>query len=71
MTTKLISEEVLDFDRGYLTKSPCRNCSLKNQLPECSNNCQQLIQLQRILSGTISCSNDISECEAYSISIRN
>ena len=67
MAAKPIKEEVLAFDSSYLTKSPCRNCSLKNQLPECSNNCEKLIQLQRILSDIVSCSNDISEFETYSI----
>ena len=71
MEAKLIREKVLDVDSGLIIKSPCRNCSLKNQLPECSDNCKIIIQLQKILADTISCSNDISEFETYSISTRN
>ena len=69
MTEKLTKEEVLNYDSCYITKSPCKNCSQKIKLPECSNNCKTLTQLQRILSNTISCSNDISEFELHSISI--
>ena len=71
MEAKLIKEKVLDYNSGYLTKSPCRSCSLKNRLPDCSDNCKKLIQLQRILAGTISSANtkDISEFEKCSISI--
>ena len=68
MAAKLIREKKFDLDSGYITKSPCRNCSLKNQLPECSNNCKKLIQLQRLLTGTVSCSNNLSEYETYSLS---
>ena len=71
MTDKPAREEVLSFDSSYITKSPCRNCPQKVRLPECSHDCETLIQLQRILSETISCSNDISEFETYFISTRN
>jgi len=71
MTVKQTREEVLSFDSSYVTKSPCRNCPKKTRLPECSHDCKTLIQLQKILSETISCSNDISEFETYFISIQN
>ena len=38
-----------DFDIGYLTQSPCRECDSKDNLPNCSENCQTLNRLQNIL----------------------
>ena len=71
MENKLPSEKFLDFDNGSIIKSPCRDCSLKKQLPECSNSCKKLILLQSVLADTISSSNYISEFETYSISSQN
>jgi hypothetical protein len=68
MTVKLNREKEFDLEIGHITESPCRNCSIKSQLPECSNNCKKLIQLRRLITGTISCSNKISEFETYSLS---
>jgi hypothetical protein len=65
MSAKL--KKKFDLDGGYIIESPCRNCSLINQLPECSNSCKKLIQVHRLLTGTISCSNNISEFETYSL----
>ena len=62
-------ENVLDIDRGHITKSPCKDCPEKNRLPACSENCQRLALLQDLLSGTVSCSNYVSEREEYVTSI--
>jgi len=51
---------------GHVRKSPCRECSLKNRLPDCSNNCETLSQLQANLAHVTSCSNNYSELEAFS-----
>jgi len=65
---KNIREYKLDLDIGYLTKSPCRECVIKKSLPRCSNRCLILNQLQERLVDLISCSNNISELETYSLS---
>ena len=57
----------LDIDIGYIKKSPCRECPIKSNLPECSSCCEMLTKLQDLLVGSISCSKSFSECEEYSI----
>ena len=57
----------LDIDIGYIKKSPCRECPIKNSLPECASCCKILNQLQELLVGSISCSKSFSECEEYTI----
>ncbi len=61
----------LDSEIGYITKSPCRQCAMKNNLPECSESCRTLLQLQKLLVGAVSCSNNFSELEAYYVSMQN
>ena len=56
-----------DFDGSSLRKSPCRGCAFKRYLPDCSNNCLKLSQLQMILIGDISCANNFSEYETHSV----
>ena len=63
-----IRENKLDFDIGYLTKSPCRECDIKASLPRCSSRCPVLSRLQGLLVNLISCSNDVREFETYSLS---
>ncbi len=58
----------LDCYTGHLKKSPCRDCKLKKNLPHCSDDCKTLNQLQMDLVGIISCSNNYSELEAFSLS---
>ena len=67
MAKNIDSGNRLDLDIGFVTKSPCRECFMKNNLPMCSKDCKILIQLQKLLVGIISCSNDFSEVEAYSL----
>jgi len=55
----------LDHDIGYIRKSPCRDCRLKKRLPDCSNNCKTLNQLQANLVFVTSCSNNYSELESF------
>ena len=67
MAAGSINEYKFDFDGGYITKSPCRDCILENNLPGCSNNCLTLSQVQALLSGIRSRSNKFSEYEEYSL----
>jgi hypothetical protein len=68
MGKKINRENHFDLDFGYLTKSPCRECPQKSALPKCSEKCEMLTQLQKLLAGVVSCSNSISELEEYSLS---
>jgi hypothetical protein len=61
----------LDCYSGHLIKSPCRECDLKNSLPDCSNSCKTLERIHERLINVISCANSISEFEPYSISRPN
>jgi hypothetical protein len=67
MEEQSILENRFDFDIGHITKSPCRECSVKSNLPECSNDCEILSELQELLIGGISCSKSFSNREEYSI----
>jgi hypothetical protein len=67
MAPKLIREKKFDLDSGFITKSPCRSCPKIEQLPKCSDNCCRLNRIQDLLAGTISCSNNFSEYETYSL----
>ena len=67
MEENIVIENRFDIDIGYIKKSPCRECSMKDSLPECSNCCETLAQLQELLVGSISCSKSYSECEEFSI----
>ena len=55
------------FDSGYLTKSPCRGCSLEKDLPGCTATCQKLSQFQMRLAGLIPGTNRFSEYEEYTV----
>ncbi len=67
MEKQRIKEYRFDIDIGYITKSPCRECPIKSDLPECSSQCEMLDQLQELLIGSISCSKSFSNREEYSI----
>ncbi len=58
----------LDCYTGHLKKSPCRDCKFQNNLPDCFDDCKILNQLQTDIAGIISCSNNYSEYETFSIS---
>ena len=51
-TTKMDKASVLRQRYGtavdYLTQSPCRNCWLREQLPNCRAECELLEQLQKL-----------------------
>ncbi|MGB5156252.1 MAG: hypothetical protein WBN77_02315 [Desulfobacterales bacterium] len=58
----------LDCFTGHLTKSPCRDCKLKKELPACFDDCTILNRLQQDLADIVSCSNNYSELETFSLS---
>lgn len=45
-----------DFEVGYLTKSPCRDCMKKEDFPRCIDGCSTLDEIHTILSEAVSCS---------------
>ena len=71
MMKKTANQNKFDFDIGHITKSPCRDCELRDQLPDCSKNCQKLDRLQTLLVGCVSSSNGYHPTDAYTISTRN
>jgi len=45
-----------DFEIGYLTKSPCRECEKRKDFPDCMEDCSRLDKIHTILCEAISCS---------------
>jgi hypothetical protein len=45
-----------DFEVGYLTKSPCKNCHSKTRFPKCFDQCKILDEIRGLLAPTVSCS---------------
>ncbi len=65
-----ITKSKFDFEIGHLVKSPCKECTMRNNFPGCSKDCKLLMKIQTILSGGISSENSFSPLESYSISLR-
>lgn len=59
-----------DFDIGHIIKSPCKDCPRQAELPGCAEKCAKIDKIQSILLGCVSCSNNYSEVETYTISMR-
>lgn len=68
MSKKNIRQNKLDLELLTLIKSPCRECASRKDLPGCSKHCQTLRRLQGHLAGFVSCSNNFSEFETYTLS---
>jgi len=47
-----------DFEIGYFIKSPCKECDIYKEFPECADECDILDQIHEILSETISCTRN-------------
>ena len=45
-----------DFEIGYLSKSPCKECACKRNFPGCEDDCQILDRIHTVLSEVVSCS---------------
>jgi len=65
---KILNVKKLECDIGYVKKSPCRDCKLNHKLPDCTNKCQIINHLQTTLIDVVSCSNNYSELETFSLS---
>ena len=48
------TSQVFDFDVGCLMKSPCRDCPMKGELPQCVKGCGLLNQIQAVLASGVS-----------------
>jgi hypothetical protein len=48
-----------DFEIGYLTKSPCRECEKRKDFPDCMDDCNMLDKIHTILCEAISCSKRV------------
>jgi hypothetical protein len=49
-----------DFEIGYLVKSPCRECEIRDAFPGCMKECVVLDRIHEVLSFGISCSKRAS-----------
>jgi len=49
-----------DFEIGYLIKSPCRECDIRDDFPGCMKDCIVLDRIHEVLSFGISCSKRTS-----------
>lgn len=49
---------MFDMEAGVMTKSPCKTCSRRHNLPGCIENCKVIDALQRRLTALVSCSGD-------------
>lgn len=52
-----------DFDIGYLIQSPCRDCSMVEQFPDCFRTCLTLDRVQTLLSQGISSTRNAADSE--------
>ncbi|MBS3809146.1 MAG: hypothetical protein KGY38_03190 [Desulfobacterales bacterium] len=53
-----IVRDIFDFETGWLAKSPCKECSRINELPECSDECRVLDQIRILLARGVSCTGN-------------
>jgi hypothetical protein len=60
-----------DFEIGYLVKSPCRNCKKKSEFPRCLDSCEIIDALQKKLAGGVSCRQNPSVLEPYTLSVND
>ena len=67
MEQRLNENQNFDFDIGYLVKSPCRDCTSREKLPDCIQGCKILDQIQSVLADSIPSETSISPAETYDI----
>jgi len=48
------TKDTFDFEIGYLTKSPCIECTDKENYPKCFDACRILDKIRSTLAGGIS-----------------
>lgn len=51
----VIFRDIFDFEIGYLAKSPCKDCIRRKELPECTEQCRTLSEIQYKLARGVSC----------------
>ncbi|MEJ2039113.1 MAG: hypothetical protein P8X55_09295 [Desulfosarcinaceae bacterium] len=57
----------LDYDVGYLVKSPCRECREHHRFPECFPACGLMDEVQTLLAQTIVTTRSFSSREVFAI----
>ena len=67
MEARLSETHSFDFDIGYLVKSPCRDCTSRENLPNCTNDCEILDQIQTVLADSIPSEASISPVETFDV----
>ena len=67
MDQRLSERNSFDFDIGYLVKSPCRDCTSREDLPCCIEGCEILDQIQSVLADSIPSETSISPVETYDV----
>ena len=67
MEQRLSENNNFDFDIGYLVKSPCRDCTTRDNLPNCIQGCQILDQIQTVLADSIPSEASISPVDTYDV----
>ena len=60
-------ENSFDFDIGYLVKSPCRDCTTRDNLPDCIQGCDILDKIQTVLADSIPSEACISPVDTYDV----
>ena len=60
-------ENSFDFDIGYLVKSPCRDCTTRDNLPDCIQGCDILDKIQTVLADSIPSEASISPVDTYDV----
>jgi len=67
MLDKAADNHNFDFNIGHLVKSPCKDCSTRENFPGCIEECAVLDQIQTVLSDSISCANNYSAAETFDV----
>lgn len=66
---KTYAQRQLDFEIGYLIKSPCKSCGTRYQFPGCITGCDTLDRIQTRLAQSISSTRAFSPLEPFSVQL--
>ncbi len=61
----------LDFEVGYLVKSPCKECWAHHRFPVCLQTCELLDQVQSLLARTVLTTRSFSSKESFAIHLES
>ena len=67
MLDKAADNHNFDFNIGHLVKSPCKDCSTRDNFPGCIEDCEVLDQIQTVLSDCVSRDNNYSVAETFDV----